>query len=199
MQNLDTQSKATRPSTIWELLYEPFHHDDLEWRIAQASKSRDGQIRATCFAYVSARAIQDRLDSVVGPENWVASYYFVPGGTDIKGGVMCKLSIRVGNEWICKEDGADQTDREQFKGGLSSAFKRAAVLFGMGRYLYRLDTGWVVIVDAQTRGRRFDKTKEGDSFFWLPPELPEWALPKEREDEKPSAGVALPSNQRVHK
>jgi hypothetical protein len=38
--------------------------------------------------------------------------------------------------WISRCDGADDTNIEGAKGGLSDAFKRAAVKFGIGRYLY---------------------------------------------------------------
>ena len=38
--------------------------------------------------------------------------------------------------WISKSDGADDSNIEGAKGGLSDAFKRAAVKFGIGRYLY---------------------------------------------------------------
>ena len=39
-------------------------------------------------------------------------------------------------EWIGKSDGADDSNIEAAKGGLSAALKRAAVQWGIARYLY---------------------------------------------------------------
>jgi hypothetical protein len=75
---------------------------------------------------------------------------------------------------VTKWDGAENTDIEAVKGGLSGAMKRAAVQWGIGRYLYDLDEGWANIHD---RGRHSAKDKNNKWFKWDPPELPPWALP----------------------
>ena len=54
------------------------------------------------------------------------------------------------NEWITKYDGAPNTDIEAVKGGLSDASKRAAVQWGIGRYLYGMESVWV---DVEQRGK----------------------------------------------
>ena len=87
---------------------------------------------------------------------------------------MCGISIKIGDEWVCKWDGADETDIEKIKGGLSGAMKRAGVQWGIGRYLYNLDATWAVIGD---KGQFSAKTKDGTWFKWSPPALPLWALP----------------------
>lgn len=84
------------------------------------------------LAYIDARDVMSRLDEVVGGENWQDSYEFHGTRT------MCKLAIRVGDEWVSKSDGAGDTNIEGEKGGLSDAFKRTAVKWGVGRYLYDL-------------------------------------------------------------
>ncbi|MBU6430119.1 MAG: hypothetical protein KGR26_13975, partial [Cyanobacteria bacterium REEB65] len=81
------------------------------------------------LAYVTARFVQDRLDSI-GAENWQSSFQVVNGGA------ICTISIKLGGEWISRADGGDPTQVEGFKGQLSDAFKRAAVQFGIGRDLY---------------------------------------------------------------
>lgn len=150
-------------------LAEPFREDEIEWRVQQSGKGNKG-IWAKVLAYVSARAIMDRLDEVVGPENWQDEYAPGPGG-----GVLCRLSIYFGDGlWICKQDVAENTDFEPIKGGVSGAFKRAAVKWGIGRYLYNLEEGWA---NVGPNGIHFAKTKDGESFKWSPPELPAWALP----------------------
>jgi hypothetical protein len=86
--------------------------------------------------YITARTAMNRLDSVLGPENWWDEY--IPG----ENSVLCKLTVRMPDgSTLTKADAGgyagmpDQGDDE--KSGFSDAFKRAAVKFGVGRYLYR--------------------------------------------------------------
>lgn len=182
-----------------KLLTLPFKEDEIEWRIGQCGKKGNGQIWATCLAYVSARAIMNRLDDVCGPENWRVEYSFPSVDA-----VICKLSIDTGERWTTKEDGAEQTEIESFKGGLSSALKRAGSVWGIGRYLYQLETGFARIVEqrgSESKWGKTPKTKdghEGTEFFWEPPKLPQWALPVgEKADtngvhpEQPKAGDGI--------
>ena len=76
--------------------------------------------------YITNRAIMDRLDMVVGPENWKNAFQPSP-----ESGILCGISIRINSEWITKWDGAAQTNYEAVKGGLSGAMKRAAVQWGI--------------------------------------------------------------------
>jgi hypothetical protein len=132
------------------------------------------------LAYVTNRAIMERLDNVCGPEGWRNEYIAGPSG-----GLLCGLSIKVEDEWITKWDGAENTDIESVKGGLSNAMKRAAVQWGIGRYLYNLDATYV---NANPNGKHWQKGKQGkyDSFKWDAPALPTWALPEDEKPETPS-------------
>jgi hypothetical protein len=164
----------------WEKLKAPFPADQIEWRIGRSGE-KNGKVWATCLAYLNNRAIMDRLDNVAGPANWKNEY--VPGPT---GGVLCGISIRVlrdyGDpqteattyEWVCKWDGAENTDIEAVKGGISDSMKRAAVQWGIGRYLYHLDEGFAEISE---NGKFRAQTKDKKPFRWNPPQLPAWALP----------------------
>jgi hypothetical protein len=69
---------------------------------------------------------------------------------EVAGRVVCSIGIWFGEaaKFAWKSDGAGDTDHEAEKGGLSDAFKRAAVHWGIGRYLYRLDSPWVAIEQA---------------------------------------------------
>jgi len=97
--------------------------------------------RALALAYVDARVIQDRLDDVLGVENWQDEYDHLPDGS-----VVCRLRLRLGEEWITKVDvgsPSEQPDEhDRGKAAFSDALKRAAVKFGVGRYLYRLPATW---------------------------------------------------------
>ena len=152
-------------------LKEPFPAEDIEWRLQSCGSNSRG-VYAICLAYVTNRAIMNRLDEVVGPENWKNEYTKGPDG-----GVLCGLSIRINGEFITKWDGAENTNIEATKGGLSGSMKRAAVQWGIGRYLYYLDEGFATILNEKSSEGNYGKTKEGVKFKWLPPELPAWALP----------------------
>jgi len=149
-------------------LKEPFASGDVEWRI-QRSGVKNNKVWAMCLAYITSRAVMDRLDDVAGAENWRNEFKEGPHG-----GVLCGISIKLSDEWVTKWDGADNTDIEAVKGGLSGAMKRAAVLWGIGRYLYNLDAGFAIVSDS---GKFRAQTKDKKSFKWSPPALPVWALP----------------------
>ncbi len=86
--------------------------------------------------YITARTAMNRLDDVLGPENWWDDY--TPG----ENSVMCRLTVRLPDgQTITKADAGgyagmpDSGDDD--KSGVSDAFKRAASKFGVARYLYR--------------------------------------------------------------
>lgn len=182
--------QSTGPEQLATRLQAPFPPSDIEWRIGRAGV-KDGKPWASCLAYVTNRAIMDRLDQVVGPTNWKNELREWGMGSP---GVLCGLSIKVGDEWVTKWDGADQPDTEPVKGGFSNATKRAAVLWGIARYLYDLPEGWAVI-DEKGRyyqAARTDK-KTGTTvpaFRWNPPTLPSWALPTADGQATPDTGAA---------
>lgn len=115
-------------------------------------KSRAGG-RGHELHYITSRQCQRRLDEVFGPFGWEDRYY------DVGDVLFCELSVtlpggRVArradaggykemttNEW--QGEGANKkrvqvTDEENTdKTGASDAIKRAAVKFGVGRYLYK--------------------------------------------------------------
>lgn len=120
---------------MFDRLSAPFPADVVHWRAQTLTKDKT---KALALAYLDARDVMDRLDEVVGPEGWSDSFHETE-----RGRVICTLSIR-NNEgaWIAKSDGAGDTAVEGEKGGISDAFKRAGVKWGIGRYLYDLDKVW---------------------------------------------------------
>ena len=126
----------------------PFPSNEIEWRVLMTSRDRTkGQVAA----YVDSRAIQRRLDAVIGKDNWQNRFYTVSGKDNASTTQVCELSIFYPerSEWITKSDGAGNTDIEPVKGGLSNAFKRAASIWGIGRYLYALTGVWVLLKDGK--------------------------------------------------
>ena len=144
---------------IFAELSAPFPAKSIHWRVGAANKERT---KGLSLAYVDARDVMWRLDRTVGPANWQDDY------KEVLGRLVCEIQIKVDGEWISKRDGAGDTQVEAEKGGLSDAFKRAGVKWGIGRYLYYLPQQWVELDD---RGR-----------IKNPPELPKWALPMEEGD-----------------
>lgn len=123
---------------IEAILKRPFDDHEINWM--PKSTSRDGG-KVQLLAYMNARAVRDRLDEAFGP-NWKTTYK--PGP---QGGVVCALSIKWNGEWIAREGGAENTQIEAVKGGLSDAEKRAATEWGIGRHLYDLGSTWVNLQD----------------------------------------------------
>lgn len=151
-----------------------FDQDSIEWKPNSCGLKQDGKPYAMLLAYITARAIQDRLDNICGNENWSVEYKHLDKG------VMCGLSIKVNGAWICKWDGAPETQIEAFKGSISGAFKRAAVLWGIGRYLYDLDTTFAKFTTDKSGTPIKIKKDKKDPGTWLKyvrPNMPDRFLP----------------------
>jgi hypothetical protein len=154
-----------------EQLTAAFPARDIEWRVGQEIKGKGDKPYAMVFAYVTSRAIMNRLDQVFGIGGWRDEYEVLSQG------VVCRLSCLIDGEWITKTDAAPFTDIESLKGGFSDALKRAGVKFGIGRYLYDLPRSQVPLLPEWTKGAKFHRGKDKQNYYWLPPDLPEWAVP----------------------
>lgn len=136
---------------LFDRLAEPFDPDRVHWRIGSTNADKT---KAMALAYIDARDVMDRFDLVCGPSGWERRHPYGNGKTNI-----CEVAVWVeGRGWVVKADGAGDTDVEGEKGGCSDSFKRAAVNWGVGRYLYGLPSPWVEIEPA---GRSF-KIKKGE-------------------------------------
>lgn len=117
----------------------PFPPEQVSWRVGSTTQDKT---KGMALAYIDSRDVMQRLDEVCGPAGWQCVYPHVAGKT------VCNIGIKVGDEWVWKADGAGDTDVEAEKGALSDAFKRAAVKWGIGRYLYDIDSPWVKLKAA---------------------------------------------------
>lgn len=137
---------------LFDALSAPFPSEYIDWRVGSTTSDKT---KGMALAYVDARTVMDRLDTICGPDKWQCNY--TPG---VNGSIICNIGIQMppdrevakivgvellNNSWVWKADGAGATDFEGEKGALSDAFKRAAVRFGIGRYLYDLKAPWVAI------------------------------------------------------
>jgi hypothetical protein len=136
----------------------PFDQNVVKFKPAVVSGNR-----AMAMAFVDARTIQDRLDEVLGVGGWQDDYEVLADGS-----VVCRLQVCLNGVWLTKVDVGSPSeqpdDGDKRKAAFSDALKRAAVKFGVGRYLYRLPAQWV---DYDPKKRQFLKT----------PTLPAFALP----------------------
>lgn len=142
-----------------EDLKKPFDPAAISWRVGSTTKDKT---KGMALAYIDARDVQDRLDEVCGVDGWQCRY--VPMH-DKK--TVCEVGIRINSEWIWKADGAGDSDVEAEKGALSDAFKRAAVRWGIGRYLYDLESPWVECDTYEKNGQTYVKGIKAGEFAKL--------------------------------
>ena len=165
-------------------LKKPLPLSEISWRVQSCGISAKGKPWAIVLAYKDARADMNRLDEACGPGNWQRKHSFGNNGE-----VLCSVGIKIGDEWVWKTDGAAQTNVEGEKGGLSDAFKRACVSWGIGRYLYNLTDNFAECsLDSKKRyeddwnsakvtPQNNKKDKKAVYMYWKAPKLPAWAIP----------------------
>jgi hypothetical protein len=153
-----------------ERLAEPFHPDDISWRVT--NKSKDGK-RGCVIPYGDQRAYTDRLNEVFTPSGWTRSYEVTTlspitrkkKNETIQTGkviVTCVVTIHdLGSHSGSGEMWAD--DDNAMTRAEAQAFKRACSCFGLGRYFYDFAEMWVDLDD-------YGHPKSI-------PNLPKWALP----------------------
>jgi len=144
-------------SDITDRLKEPFDTKVIHWRVGSTNAKKLGckpweATSGIALAYLDARDVMKRLDEVCG-DGWQARALY-------KG--YCEVGIKIDGEWLWRGNSAGETNVEGEKGQASDAFKRAAVLWGVGRYLYYLPNKWVDLNNGKIVNI---------------PELPSWAKP----------------------
>jgi hypothetical protein len=172
---------AKQPS-IYERLAVEFPRDAIHWRALTMAPSGN---KALAVGYMDARDVMDRLDHVCTPAGWRNHV----SETD-KGRIICTLEILVDGEWIGKSDGAGDTAVEGAKGAISDAFKRSAVLWGIGRYLYRLPAVWAPCQSTEKNGKRYFKNWLRSPWDRIPDD---WSANtySDDPDHDPETGVVL--------
>lgn len=177
-------SKDRTPSELREKLQAMFSPDDIEWRIQRAGFAGD-KPWAMVVPYITARAVQERFDEVFGVFGWEVEFKDIVSGNQITG-CECAISVWLGDKKVTKWDASENTHIEAIKGGRSSAMKRCAVQWGVGRYLYQMDTVFaecrqcLSMRDKHYGNIHVVKTKGGPDKYidWAFPPLPAWALPQ---------------------
>src|SRR5215471_5561568 len=171
-------------------LEEPFDPQEIKWRVTNTTKDRR---RGQVVAYTDQRAYTDRLNAIFTVRGWTRKYSVEminnverktshESESQMVGKVVvtCEASIYglgthsgIGEEWADNENAGTAAEAQ--------AFKRACACFGLGRYLYDLEGGWVDL----------DNRKQPKST----PKLPDWALPKRKAT---NGGVQKSANPNGH-
>lgn len=124
--------------------------------------TQDGK-RAMAFAFIDARAVMDRLDTVLGCLRWQDCYDRMDDGS-----YRCSLSVLINTTWITKQGMSSIPGKDDDSKDMESqSLKRAAVKYGIARYLYEIQPQW----------QPYDSTKKK---WATEPTLPMWALPDTR-------------------
>lgn len=105
------------------------------WRVQSRNKDKT---KAFCSAYIDARDVMRVLDEHC---TWEVQYQ------EIAGFIFAGIGIMIDGEqlwrWDCgarvEDNPQDQMYDQAGKSAASDAFKRAAVMWGVGRFLYDLD------------------------------------------------------------
>lgn len=105
-----------------------------QWRVQSFSKAKP---LAACVAYIDARAVMTLLDEVCGAGGWQDDYKV------INNQLFAGIGIKVDNQWVWKWDTGTESQTEKEKGIVSDSFKRAAVKWGVGRFLYDMDLKYI--------------------------------------------------------
>lgn len=128
------------PEELRAVLSAPFSSSDIEWRVSATNAEKT---KGLAVPYVTNRAIQNRLDDTVGIDGWYNDFRPWKNGS----AQLCGISIFFPQleQCLTKWDGADDSEFESVKGGLSDSMKRAAVEWSIGRYLYGMTQVWVTI------------------------------------------------------
>ena len=143
------EQNSMNAKEIMDGLSAPFPVGSIHFRIGPTLRDKT---KGVPLAYIDARDAMERLDSVVGPENWQRRYPWSDGKR-----LCCEVGIRINGEWIWKSDGGGDTAVEAEKGCFSDAFKRACVNWGIARYLYDMPNAWVELKDE---GKKFKDESE---------------------------------------
>ncbi len=146
-------------------LARPFPVAAVKWKPGKVTRDKKS---ALAMAYMDARMPMIRLDSTVGPEGWEDAYRAVQVGADC--GVECALTIL----GVTKCGIGVPSKVETLKGAYSDSLKRAAVKFGIGRYLYAVPSVWCA----------YDEQKKQ---LVETPLLPAWAVPGKDDEIDPES------------
>ncbi len=131
-------------------LADPFKPEYIVWKPGSTTKDKS---KCMAMAYADLRAYMERLDELLEMD-WTIRY-------EPWGDRRIVAHLTIAGVTRCSTGEYDAQDEKTGIGGTvaeAQAFKRAAAMFGLGRYLYDLPSAWVAFDAASSR-----ITKEGQA------------------------------------
>jgi len=148
------------------------------WRVQEAK-----EYGANCVAYIDARAVMNRLDEVCGVGGWQSKY------ESHNGNLYCSIGVKVDNEWVWKTDCGSESNVEKEKGEASDALKRAAVQFGVGRFLYDLP---IKKLKTKQHNSKWYPVDSSGNILWSKEDLTAFINGSPTQPQKPSKTTITP-------
>lgn len=146
---------------IYHQLRMPFATRFINWKINNYTRDK---MRALITFYLDARAVQHRLNQVLGVRGWSFTFTELERDQGVHGSLTIYLfsqditKAKIPDECILhevvKEDVgyASSTDKEEwYKDAVSDALKRCAVHVGIGHSLYALPHLWIDLTEPEQR------------------------------------------------
>ncbi|HLV51089.1 MAG TPA: Rad52/Rad22 family DNA repair protein [Flavobacterium sp.] len=134
-----------------EQLSKPLDIKDVDFRIQSINKGG----YATILAYKDARVDMNRLDAVCGT-NWQDKYELIDNQ------LFCSIGIKIGDDWVWRQDVGEESFTEKTKGRASDAFKRAGFRWGIGRELYDYPLIQIKLIENTSNPKYGEYYIEGD-------------------------------------
>jgi len=126
-----------------------------KWRVQHTKNGK-----CICVPYIDARQAQTRLDEVCGVEGWQSKHH------EVKGNLFCEVGINTSVGWIWKSDVGKESNIEKEKGESSDSFKRACVMWGIGRFLYEKQPRIIEARKYENNGKMYPYSPEKKSLIF---------------------------------
>lgn len=153
--------KSQAAEALQRQLKNPIDPKFVKVRVGARSKDKK---KGIALFYLDAREVEKVLDSVLGCENWGTNMTPITSNQGFHG-MICSLTVKMPDgQLVTKTDSGEPSKTAPVKGATSDALKRAAVQYGVGRYLYYIPNQW------------FKLNEYG--LFEEEPQLPSWAKPQ---------------------
>lgn len=176
VHSANNESSSTLTQADLKVLKAPFPKESLGVKVQSTSKDRT---RALLVLYLQHTDVQDRLE-MVDPA-WTTEVI-----NEERVGDTVYVRIRMTVKGVSRENVGEGNDP---KAAYSDALKRAAMLFGIGRYLYDSPTVWAEYNESRDRFRQWsiqDYEKNIKGSYVTPAPIVEQPPAEAREPSAPS-------------
>lgn len=128
---------------------------EYKWKLQSYTKDKS---KAMCVAYIDARMVTQRLNEVC-VHGYHREHFSI--GND----VYCRIGLIMPDGTVIwrSDAGESENDTERAKTAASDSFKRAAKEFGLGLFLYELDT---VKLPTKQNGNYYDVVDDNGNKIW---------------------------------